>query len=701
MAFGIILAISKRCQCLNLSDQGKASGEDVTQNHWPNFPLLTRENGSRVAGQIQHFLVNRMYCPLERTSQRGMKMSNNRINRKIQGSFIKIKDKVISFFFSYLILLVGVILLSAVVSQAASLSLSWDPNSEADLAGYKLYYDSNSDGDYQNIVDVGMVTEYEINNLPCGATYRVALSAYDVSHNESELSAEVDVPIPQPNFKLESGEITINHDWIKVKYRQSFTDPVVVANCLSNNDDNPATVRIRNIDKDGFEIRLQEWDYQEQTHSEESVSYLVMERGHFTLEDGTVLEAGSFTTNNTDFFGTFKFCQTFNQLPVIMTSVVSINEPDAVIGRLDNINLSSFDFCLQEQELNDQTHVEETVSFIAWEPSQGHIDELQYEVGNTPGITHEFTTIRFDDTSDTPHVLASMQTTNGFDPGNLRYQDKDVSGIKLKIAEEQSSDSEIEHVAENVGFMIFSTSPSINDGMSDGDNDDTGSTGGSGSTTPSGGSGGAPSGGGGGSDTSSSKPVDLFHSTLNISGGTSINVSITGGTEPYTVTSTNDAIASATITGKMMILTGIADGTATLTITDNEGNSGQIVVIVKTVPAADGNPKTPMTPVDLGTVVHPTKTHLNIAEGKITIAPQLMIADGKSITSPIMLIWLPEAGVGFDISKFTTAKYQDGVLTVNLGTIDFTGFPGTYDIFYGYFDVDGHIHYNAYELTIQ
>ena len=44
-----------------------------------------------------------------------------------------------------------------------------------------------------------------------------------------------------------------------------------------------------------------------------------------------------------------------------------------------------------------------------------------------------------------PVFLADMQTTNGRDTANLRWQDKDYYAIDIKIAEEQSLDSETYH----------------------------------------------------------------------------------------------------------------------------------------------------------------------------------------------------------------------------------------------------------------
>ena len=76
------------------------------------------------------------------------------------------------------------------ISHGASLSLSWDANSEEDLAGYKVYY-GNSSGNYEEPIDVGNVTEYELSGLTEGETYYIAITAYDTSDNESVKSIEV------------------------------------------------------------------------------------------------------------------------------------------------------------------------------------------------------------------------------------------------------------------------------------------------------------------------------------------------------------------------------------------------------------------------------------------------------------------------------------------------------------------------------
>ncbi len=96
---------------------------------------------------------------------------------------------------------------------AAQATLSWNPNSELDLAGYKVYY-GNSTGSYQWSVDVKDVNSYTISNLVEGEEYFFAATAYDFSGNESGYSNEVsyDVPItslPEPEPEPEPDPVII------------------------------------------------------------------------------------------------------------------------------------------------------------------------------------------------------------------------------------------------------------------------------------------------------------------------------------------------------------------------------------------------------------------------------------------------------------------------------------------------------------
>lgn len=68
-------------------------------------------------------------------------------------------------------------------------TLVWDPNTEVDLAGYKVYYGTAS-GVYASPVTISVQTTYTIKNLSPG-TYFFAVTAYNTAGRESGYSNEV------------------------------------------------------------------------------------------------------------------------------------------------------------------------------------------------------------------------------------------------------------------------------------------------------------------------------------------------------------------------------------------------------------------------------------------------------------------------------------------------------------------------------
>ena len=90
-------------------------------------------------------------------------------------------------FFSPLLLSLAAFILTFLIltpsAFPAQVTLAWDPNTEPDLAGYKLYYGTAS-GDYTQVIDVGNTTMYTVTNLTAGHTYYFTVTAHDASGHE-------------------------------------------------------------------------------------------------------------------------------------------------------------------------------------------------------------------------------------------------------------------------------------------------------------------------------------------------------------------------------------------------------------------------------------------------------------------------------------------------------------------------------------
>ena len=89
-------------------------------------------------------------------------------------------------------IIIGVIASNALAAQA---TLAWDPNTESDLAGYRVHYGTAS-GSYMVHTDVHNVTTYTVTGLTAGQIYYFAATAYDASGNESGYSNQVSYSVP-------------------------------------------------------------------------------------------------------------------------------------------------------------------------------------------------------------------------------------------------------------------------------------------------------------------------------------------------------------------------------------------------------------------------------------------------------------------------------------------------------------------------
>ena len=81
------------------------------------------------------------------------------------------------------------------ISDDVKVRFTWRPNSEPDLAGYRIYV-GTVPGVYANFVDAGRATTFELPNLVRGMTYYFTLTAYNTSGLESDCTPEIICQVP-------------------------------------------------------------------------------------------------------------------------------------------------------------------------------------------------------------------------------------------------------------------------------------------------------------------------------------------------------------------------------------------------------------------------------------------------------------------------------------------------------------------------
>ena len=101
-----------------------------------------------------------------------------------------------SYFLSLPVLILLLFIHISIV-HSAQVTLAWNPNTEQDLAGYKIYYGTSSNN-YTMGVDAGKNVTYTLSGLGNGITYYIASTAYDTEGYESDFSNEVVFNAPPP-----------------------------------------------------------------------------------------------------------------------------------------------------------------------------------------------------------------------------------------------------------------------------------------------------------------------------------------------------------------------------------------------------------------------------------------------------------------------------------------------------------------------
>jgi hypothetical protein len=111
-----------------------------------------------------------------------------------------------------LLILTSFFLLPSSGLYAAQVTLAWDPSTDPNVTGFKVFYGTSSHS-YQFNNDAGKNTTFTVSNLRDGATYYFVVTAYNSSGIESQFSNEVSgvagagkgdsIPtVSDPNWKI-------------------------------------------------------------------------------------------------------------------------------------------------------------------------------------------------------------------------------------------------------------------------------------------------------------------------------------------------------------------------------------------------------------------------------------------------------------------------------------------------------------------
>ncbi len=236
-----------------------------------------------------------------------------------------------------------------------------------------------------------------------------------------------------------------------VQLNRSYTNPVIFASISTYNGGDPATIKLSNITADAFTIAVQEFDFDDFTHTDEQIHYLVMEAGTYLLDNAQQVVVSAQTISTTmDGFPNFTAINTDLDNYKLFTQIQSTSHNTTLATRSKK-NASDFAISLMVQESlrnNDQTYTANTGYML---------------IGDTSGLRNETTSGVTDAWKDVlggcsncadAIVLSNVSSYAGIDSGVLRMRDNN-GVLQAKFHEDNTNGETVHKLGEKVDMLML------------------------------------------------------------------------------------------------------------------------------------------------------------------------------------------------------------------------------------------------------
>ena len=270
-----------------------------------------------------------------------------------------------------------------------------------------------------------------------------------------------------PVFQMEVGSTTVDHSFSTVNLENTYTSPVVTMLYMESANTEPISVRIDNLVSDSFDVRLQSANGASPLSSD-TVYYMVVEEGNWTMPDGTIIEAGTLDTSTvaykSNWSGTnVSYASTFASAPVVFHQVQTYNDSGWIntfisrpSSRTNPPNTSGFDLALNGAEAVT-SHSTETIGWIAIETGTGTIDGVDFEAATTSdSVKQKCAIFSFSNSyASAPIIMVDQLEMDGNDGSWGIGCSLSTSQIGMRTMEDNVGDSEQNHTGETYGYAAF------------------------------------------------------------------------------------------------------------------------------------------------------------------------------------------------------------------------------------------------------
>lgn len=248
----------------------------------------------------------------------------------------------------------------------------------------------------------------------------------------------------------------ISTDFVNIQYDLPFEEtPVVLTQTTTVNGGAPVVTRVNAFGQNGFQVKLQEEEAGDQTHTPETVSWLAFVPGDDRL--GVLTQLSEVHVNSVDETPvSFPFSSVnFTDAPVFLAGMQSFRGSNTATLRLTGLtNQAATIFVEEEQSRDEETgHGHETIGFLALEEGDIIGRTIIGEAGHIPNVDRAWQTIQLKQSYIDPVVVLSINSINEADPGVVRVNN--VTGNSFQVHFEEWNYLNLNHAPELVSYMVF------------------------------------------------------------------------------------------------------------------------------------------------------------------------------------------------------------------------------------------------------
>ncbi len=345
-------------------------------------------------------------------------------------------------------------------------SLSYDPD------GSIVSWEWNLDNDDQYDDATGMTATF---SAPTAGAYTVGILVTDDDGATNVDTTTVTVGAIGAGPALRQGVAQARTDqWTTVTLDHTYTSMVVVL--TPNYDENtaPMVARVQDASGDSFQVKLDRVDGQSAAVTGIDVHYMVVEEGVYNEADhGVKMEAVKFTSTVTDqynsWIGESRDYANAYTTPVVVGQVMTYHDTDWSVfwtcGSDCSSAPSSGALVVGKHTGEDAgtAHADETIGYLVIEAGPGSMDGIGYVallgsdtiqgMSNAPPYTYSFSAL--------PSFSAAVASQAGMDGPNGGWavlygpEPATTTTIHLAIDEDQTWDTERQHITEQVACIVF------------------------------------------------------------------------------------------------------------------------------------------------------------------------------------------------------------------------------------------------------